>query len=156
MHGTAFVKSRSFTDLDVNKIKSSTYLLPGMPFVPPHRHTLYLLTQRNLLTFDTQLKDHFFLEAVPSEPRLTRHSTLCCYSLPNLDHSTLTSEDRLTVFSNRCRFWVAVEEGVGILIPILQMRNQKLRKMKQLPLRSHRLQWRHQDPRTNCVPSPRS
>lgn len=31
-------------------------------------------------------------------------------------------------------------EGVGIIIPILQMRNQRLRKMKQLPLRSHRLQ----------------
>ena len=72
------------------------HLQPEMPYKLPHRHTLYLLIQSILLTFDNQFKDHFFLEASPSVPSLIHYSTFCCYSsLSNLNYSTLMSWDHL-------------------------------------------------------------
>lgn len=95
--------------------------------------------QNNLTTFNTQLKDvsssQLFLQTQSAFITLPSAST--AVNLTSITAHQLYRITCLCVSSNRSMFLVTVLVVVSIIVPILQMRNQRLRKMNQFPQRSH-------------------
>ena len=110
----------------------------------------------------TQLSKEFYLPSMLSLkttsplklslpiPDYIHHTTFCCYSrLSNL--FALQNCLFICVSSSRSMFYLVVDEVAGIIVPILQIRNQGLIKMKKLSLRFHHLQWQSQDSSIHCL-----
>lgn len=126
----------SFTILERKKLNKNylcffsleCFISPSQTSSPPTDHN-------NFITFNTQLKGHFFPKAVPSDP--SPNASLYPLCLTSFIAHSPCRIAYLCMCLLTGLFLVMVEEVVGITVPILQMRNQRLRKKKQLPLRSH-------------------